>query len=90
MYGYENIGHVNRRPEIPRQRSSPDLVRRSSPFPVSQWFRKQLPYTVTVSFRILTGFPFAHPLGCNLNVITLAHIQFGYSFFTTNFTDCQE
>ena len=60
MYRYENIGHVNRRPEIPRQGSSPDLVHRRSPFPVSQWFRKQLPYTVTVSFRILTGFSFAH------------------------------
>ena len=61
MYGYENIGHVNRRPEIPRQGSSPDFDHRRFSLPgrpvVSE---KQLPYTVTVSLRILTGFSFVH------------------------------
>ena len=30
------------------------------PFPVSQWLTEKLPYTVTASLRIHTGFPF-HP-----------------------------
>ena len=77
MYRYENTGSVYRRPKIPRQGSSPDFDHRcfSLPgFPVVS--EKQLPYTVTVSLRILTGFSFAHPTGCNLIVITFAHIFF--------------
>ena len=60
MYRYENTGSVYRRPKIPRQGSSPDFGQRRFPFPVSQWALKQLPYTVTASFRILTGFSFMH------------------------------
>lgn len=60
MYRYENTGSVYRRPKIPRQGSSPDFGQHCSPFPVSQWALKQLPYTVTASFRILTGFSFMH------------------------------
>ncbi len=60
MYRYENTGSVYRRPKIPRQGSSPDFGQHCSPFPVSQWALKHLPYTVTASFRTLTGFSFAH------------------------------
>ena len=76
MYRYENTGSVYRRPKIPRQGSSPDFGQHCSPFPGSQWALKQFPFTVTVSFRILTGFSFAHPTGCNLIIITFAHIFF--------------
>ena len=62
MYRYENTGSVYRRPKIPRQGSSPDFGQHCSPFPVSQWALKQFPYTVTASFRTLTGFSF-HPFG---------------------------
>ena len=60
MYCYENTGSVYRRSTIPRQGSSPDFGHHSFPFPVSQWALKQLPYTVTASFRTLTGFSFEH------------------------------
>ena len=60
MYRYENTSSVYRRPKIPRKGSSPDFGQHCSPFPVSQWALKQLPYTVTASFRTLTGFSFAH------------------------------
>ena len=60
MYRYENTGSVYRRPKIPRQGSSPDFGQHCSPFPVSQWALKQFPYTVTASFRTLTGLSFAH------------------------------
>ena len=78
MYCYENTGSVYRRSTIPRQGSSPDFGHRSFPFPVSQWALKQLPYTVTASFRIHTGFSFTHHemmLPVRYNFI---HIQFGY------------
>lgn len=39
-------------------------------------YKSSSPFTVTVSFRILTGFSFAHPTGCNLIIITFAHIFF--------------
>lgn len=51
-------------------------VNAASPSRFSQWALKQLPYTVTASFRILTGFSFAHPTGCNLIAITFVHIRF--------------
>ena len=47
MYRYENTSSVYRRPKIPRKGSSPDFGQHCSPFPVSQWALKQLPYTVT-------------------------------------------
>ena len=65
-FRYENTGAVNRSPEIPRPGSSPDFDHHRSPFPVSQWLRKQLPYTVTASLRILTVFPFHSPAGKHL------------------------
>ena len=46
---------------------------------------KQLPYTVTVSLRILTGFSFAHQVRCNLCVITL-HIFNSDILFLSHFT----
>ena len=46
---------------------------------------KQLPYTVTVSLRILTGFSFAHQARCNLCVITL-HIFNSDILFLSHFT----
>ena len=41
------------------------------PFPVSQWIAGPLPYTVTASFRIRTGFPFHLLLGRHLCATTL-------------------
>lgn len=41
------------------------------PFPVSQWFARPLPYTVTASFRIRTGFPFHLLLNRHLCATTL-------------------
>ena len=71
--------------EIPRQGRSPDFVLRGSALPgfpvVSE---KQLPYTVTVSLRILTGFSFAHQVRCNLCVITL-HIFNSDILFLSHF-----
>ena len=55
-----------------------------SPFPVSQWALKQFPYTVTASFRTLTGFSFAHQVRCNLCVITL-HIFNSDILFLSHF-----
>ncbi len=51
-------------------------------FPVVS--EKQLPYTVTVSLRILTGFSFAHQVRCNLCVITL-HIFNSDILFLSHF-----
>ena len=59
-------------------------------FPVV--FKNSSPFTVTVSFRILTGFSFAHPTGRNLIAITFVHIRFylvTYSF-TTKSQNCQD
>ena len=76
--------------KILRQGSSPDFDHRcfSLPgFPVVS--EKQLPYTVTVSLRILTGFSFAHQVRCNLCVITL-HIFNSDILFLSHFTKkCQ-
>ena len=41
------------------------------PFPVSQWIARPLPYTVTASLRIPTGFPFHLLLGRHLCATTL-------------------
>ena len=41
------------------------------PFPVSQWFARPLPYTVTASLRIRTGFPFHLLLSRHLCATTL-------------------
>ena len=41
------------------------------PFPVSQWITKPLPYTVTASLRIPTGFPFHLLLSRHLCATTL-------------------
>ena len=41
------------------------------PFPVSQWITRPLPYTVTASLRIPTGFPFHLLLSRHLCATTL-------------------
>ena len=43
-------------------------------------YKSSSPFTVTVSFRILTGFSFAHPTGCNLIAITFVHINSTWIF----------
>ena len=45
------------------------------PFPVSQWIARPLPYTVTASFRIRTGFPFHLLLSRHLCATTLYFFQ---------------
>lgn len=55
-------------------------------------YKSSSPFTVTVSFRILTGFSFVHPTGRNLIAITFVHIRFylvTYSF-TTKSQNCQD
>lgn len=60
------------------------------PFPVSQWFLNIAPIhsdgIVPDSHRILFC---ASILQCDLNVITIAHIQFGYYLFITKIVRCQ-
>ena len=80
MYRYENTGSVYRRPKIPRQGSSPDFGQHRFPFPVSQWALKQLPYTVTASFRILTGFSLMH----HVHNATFALYHYTYSTRISN------
>ena len=46
-----------------------------SPFPVSQWIARPLPYTVTASLRIPTGFPFHLLLSRHLCATTLYFFQ---------------
>ena len=45
------------------------------PFPVSQWIARPLPYTVTASLRIHTGFPFHSPFGEHLCATILYFFQ---------------
>ena len=57
------------------------------PFPVSQWIARPLPYTVTASLRIPTGFPFHLLLGRHLCATTL---YFSDSGIQTEILDQQD
>ena len=46
-----------------------------SPFPVSQWIARPLPYTVTASFRIRTGFSILR--------LAAAPLRYNFTFFQT-------